>query len=125
MIQELRKLRMTAMKEKNLIARYAYEAVITECDRKRGQVGRDLTESEIIKILKKEIGKYKEMDGKQTEVDLLEVFVPSMIDDIELLKILEELNVVFKNPKEAMDTLDQWYKDRYNKGTVAKWVLKR
>jgi len=125
MLIELKKLRMKAIKEKDLVARYAYEAVITECDRKRGQVDREVTEAEIIKILKREIGKYKEMDGKQIEVNLLEAFVPKMITDEELMKILEELNMAFKNPKEAMNVLYQWYENRYNKGLVAKFVLKR
>lgn len=123
MLTQLKKLRMIAMKQKDSVARYAYEAVITECDRKRGQVGRDLDESEIIKIVKKEIGKYKEMDGKQPEIDLLDVFVPKMLSDDELLNILSGLDVKFNNPKEAMNVLDQSYKDRYNKSFVAKFVL--
>ena len=64
MILELRQLRNEARIKKDQVARYAYEAVITECDRKRGITGKEVTEAETIKILKKEIGKYKEMDGR-------------------------------------------------------------
>ena len=133
MLTELKKLRMKAMKEKDTVARYAYEVVITECDRKRGQVGRDVTESETIKILKREIGKYKETiftpenrDDTLRSIGLLEVFVPKMIMDHEVRGLLTESGITFTNPKEAMSWMDEeGYKDRYKKGIVAEYVLRK
>ena len=126
MLEKMRELRKQARKDGDSVAKFAYEAVISECDRKSGQlIGRGVNESEIIKILKNEIGKYKEMEGKQAEIDLLEVFVPVMLSDEELMNILEGLEE-FKSPKLAMDALDTLgHKDRYNKGLVAKFVLKK
>ena len=74
-LDKLKTLRIEAMKSKDSVARYAYESVIGECQTFAGR-GNELTEDRVIKILKKEIDKYKEMVGREKEVQLLSTLLP-------------------------------------------------
>jgi len=132
MLEIIKKLRIQAMKDKNKPARYAYEVVIAECQTFEAKVVNKkknvLTEKSFTKILKGEIGKYQEMDGKQYEIELLSVLLPAekiQLTEDELVKKLSKYEW-HKNPKDAMEWLDQvGFEDCYNKGFVAKFVLKR
>ena len=126
-LEKLKTLRIEAMKSKDTVARYAYEAVIGECQTFAGR-GNELTEDRVAKILIKEIDKYKEMPGREKEVELLSALKPEekpQLTEEELKNIFN--NHLFsgeKNPKEFMRVLDETgYAGRYNKGMAAKVAL--
>ena len=147
MLEQIRALRKQAMISRDKVARYAYEAVVTECDNAIGRSTKStLKDKKVIDILKTEIAKYNEIGRdkdtngklvplkhgevrvKQVEYDLLMALVPEVLPqlaDFTVRKILDKYDGVMK-PNLAMAWLDdEGYADRYNKGIVAKIVLGR
>jgi len=127
MLDKIKDLRLKAIKEKNQVARYAYESVITECQTTQGR-GIELTEQKIVKIIKGEISKYQEMFGdKSQEIKLLSVLLPEekpVLSEQELETIFTGQDL--RNPKLAMEYLDNnGYSGRYDKGLVAKLALRK
>jgi uncharacterized protein YqeY len=129
LLDKIKTLRIEAMKSKDSVARFAYEAVIGECQTFAGR-GNELTEDRVVKILKKEIDKYKEMPAREKEVQLLSILLPEekpQLTQAELKEIFEtKLLNGEKNPKEFMRVLDETgYVGRYNKGMAAKVALEK
>ena len=122
MLEQIKKLRIEAMKSKDTVARFAYEAVIGECQTAAGR-GQELTEEKVLKILKKEIDKYKEMPGREKEVEILSVLLPEEKPQLTV----DELKGLLgdnKNPKDFMKFLDEnGYSGRYEKGKAASVAL--
>jgi uncharacterized protein YqeY len=115
------------MKSKDSVARFAYEAVIGECQTFAGR-GNELTDEKVLKILKKEIDKYKEMPGREKEVEILSKLLPEekpQLTKDELIHIFDtKLFDGEKNPKSFMRVLEETgYSGRYDKGLAAKVAL--
>jgi len=127
MLKKITELRNKAFKDGDKLARNAYNSFITSCQTSKGR-GEELTEKKLLKILKKEISKYKEMVKKDYEVELLSNLLPEEKPQLSEEKIRKLINSYEgqKNPGLVMKWLDsQGYENLYNKGLVAKIVLNR
>ena len=110
------------MKERDLVARHAYEAVISEVETQLGRTKKDDVidmEALVISKVKSEIKKYSEMDGKEREVKILEVLLPKQLTEEELKTYLENFEgSVIKDWLEYLD--NQGYTGAYDKALAVK-----
>ncbi|PNR93498.1 aspartyl-tRNA amidotransferase subunit B [Petrotoga miotherma DSM 10691] len=91
------------MKEKNTLALNAVRSIISEIKNKEVEKGSELTEEEIVQLIKKQIKmredsieQFEKADRKdlaekeRKEVEILQEYLPEQLSDEELRKIIEE-----------------------------------
>jgi hypothetical protein len=91
------------MKEKNTLALNAVRSIISEIKNKEVEKGAELTEEEIIQVIKKQIKMREDSieqfekadridlaEKERKEVEILQSYLPEQLSDEELKKIIEE-----------------------------------
>ncbi|POZ88807.1 GatB/YqeY domain-containing protein [Petrotoga sibirica] len=91
------------MKEKNTLALNAVRSIISEIKNKEVEKGAELTEEEIVQVIKKQIKMRKDSieqferadrndlaEKEKKEVEILQEYLPEQLSDEELKKIIEE-----------------------------------
>lgn|SRR5690554_3932121 len=127
MFNELKKLRLQAMKDKNTLERFALESVISSIDAQRGRI-KDFEASDavVIATIKKEIKSYSEMVGRDAEVEFLTSLLPKQLTNDELSLLIDKEFETGDKPKDIIDKLNKLgYEGRYDKGFVARVVMSK
>jgi hypothetical protein len=91
------------MKEKNTLALNAVRSIISEIKNKEVEKGAELTEEEIVQVIKKQIKMREDSieqfekadrndlaEKERKEVEILQKYLPEQLSDEELRKIIEE-----------------------------------
>ena len=124
-LEFIEKLRIDAMKAKDKVARYAYEAVIAEIQRQSHLENVVMDKAKIISIIKSELKKYREMPNRKVEIELLEKLLPVQLTTEDLYElhthVCTRMQLEKLTPKQFMQGLDELnYVGQYDKGMAAK-----
>ena len=104
MLKKIEKDMMSALKNKEKEKAGSLRLIISKCKNKAIELGRDLSDSEIIKVLqtaakqhKESIKMYKEgnrndlVEQETTELGFVEDYLPSMMDEVEVKELIKQI----------------------------------
>ena len=104
MLKKIEKDMMSALKNKEKEKAGSLRLIISKCKNKAIELGRDLTDSEVIKVLqtaakqhKESIKMYKEgnrndlVEQETTELGFVEDYLPSMMDEVEVKELIKQI----------------------------------
>ena len=104
MLKKIEKDMMSALKNKEKEKAGSLRLIISKCKNKAIELGRDLSDSEVIKVLqtaakqhKESIKMYKEgnrsdlVEQETTELGFVEDYLPSMMDEEEVKKLVKQI----------------------------------
>lgn len=103
----------TAMKEKNAIKLGILRVLKAEIERnEQSAAGKvEVADGDIIKLVKKLIEGIKETSKDQTEIDVLEVFLPKQMTEAEIILVID---VVKKSGIHAMGDIMKYFKSQHD-----------
>lgn len=123
-LAQVKQLQVEARKQRNKEHTSALNSVISACQLESGR-GFDIDTPKLYQIIKKEIKAYTDM-GRTVEVEYLQSLLPDTLSEDEVVRLLFSNGLEYKNPKQAMDMLDNaGHAGRYDKRLVANLILKR
>ncbi len=104
MLKKIEKDMMSALKNKEKEKAGSLRLIISKCKNKAIELGRDLSDSEVIKVLqtaakqhKESIKMYKEgnrsdlVEQETTELGFVEDYLPSMMDEVEVKDLIKQI----------------------------------
>jgi len=104
MLKKIEKDMMSALKNKEKEKAGSLRLIISKCKNKAIELGRDLSDSEVIKVLqtaakqhKESIKMYKEgnrsdlVEKETTELGFVEDYLPSMMDEVEVKELIKQI----------------------------------
>ena len=104
MLKKIEKDMMSALKNKEKEKAGSLRLIISKCKNKAIELGRDLSDSEVIKVLqtaakqhKESIKMYKEgnrndlVEQETTELGFVEDYLPSMMDEVEVKELIKKI----------------------------------
>ena len=104
MLKKIEKDMMSALKNKEKEKAGSLRLIISKCKNKAIELGRDLSDSEVIKVLqtaakqhKESIKMYKEgnrndlVEQETTELGFVEDYLPSMMDEVEVKELIKQI----------------------------------
>ena len=104
MLKKIEKDMMSALKNKEKEKAGSLRLIISKCKNKAIEHGRDLSDSEVIKVLqtaakqhKESIKMYKEgnrndlVEQETTELGFVEDYLPSMMDEVEVKELIKQI----------------------------------
>ena len=104
MLKKIEKDMMSALKNKEKEKAGSLRLIISKCKNKAIELGRDLSDSEVIKVLqtaakqhKESIKMYKEgnrndlVEQETTELGFVEDYLPSMMDKVEVKELIKQI----------------------------------
>ena len=104
MLKKIEKDMMSALKNKEKEKAGSLRLIISKCKNKAIELGRDLSDSEVIKVLqtaakqhKESIKLYKEgnrndlVEQETTELGFVEDYLPSMMDEVEVKELIKQI----------------------------------
>ena len=104
MLKKIEKDMMSALKNKEKEKAGSLRLIISKCKNKAIELGRDLSDPEVIKVLqtaakqhKESIKMYKEgnrsdlVEQETTELGFVEDYLPSMMDEVEVKELIKQI----------------------------------
>ena len=104
MLKKIEKDMLSALKNKEKEKAGYLRLIISKCKNKAIELGRDLSDSEVIKVLqtaakqhKESIKMYKEgnrndlVEQETTELGFVEDYLPSMMDEVEVKELIKQI----------------------------------
>lgn len=123
LINEIKKANMLALKNKETAKRAAYSVLINKymlLEVSNRESGKEVTDADVVSLIQKtlkELAEEKEMyvkggnaeraESTQIQIDALQVFMPKMMDEDEIRKIIDSLE------DKSMKSVMQHFKENY------------
>ena len=101
MINKLKADHKAARFARDEVTKRAVESVLSAVDKQRGKIGRELTNDEVINVIKKQVGEFQEAnvylikagreERRDAEIAVLETYLPETMNSTELLQFMGDI----------------------------------